>query len=226
MGVPTEKVDVVPCGVDPQEFAPEGPVAERGPHRYRLLQLGRLRSPARGPPSPSPPWPACRTRNSSSRAALRRSGSTRTRRSAGCGTWRGPPGSATGSASPAGCPAPRCLALLRSADVVLCPADYEPFGIVPLEAMACGRAVVASEVGGQRDTVADRVTGRLVPPGDARALTAAVAELLADPALREAYGAAGRSRVMSRFGWASVAAATEAAYRSVLSARMAVARAL
>ena len=62
--------------------------------------------------------------------------------------------------------AARVPALLRSADVVLCPADYEPFGIVPLEAMACGRPVVASAVGGQLDTVADPATGRLVPPGD------------------------------------------------------------
>ncbi len=87
-----------------------------------------------------------------------------------------------------GVDAERVPALLRSADVVLCPADYEPFGIVPLEAMACGRPVVASAVGGQLDTVADPATGLLVPPGDPEALAAAVASLLADPAGREACG--------------------------------------
>ncbi|MFI9063536.1 glycosyltransferase [Streptomyces sp. NPDC053429] len=222
MGVPAEKVDVVPCGVDPREFTPEGPVAERGPLPYRLLQLGRL-VPRKGaavavtalaglpgaelvvaggpPPDQVDADPEVRRLRDLARAA----------------------GVADRVRFTGGVPRAEVPALLRSADVVLCPADYEPFGIVPLEAMACGRAVVASDVGGQRDTVADHVTGRLVPPGDARALTAAVGELLADPALREAYGAAGRSRVMNRFGWESVAAATEKAYRSVLSARMAVA---
>ncbi|MEU6890302.1 glycosyltransferase [Streptomyces sp. NPDC046557] len=222
MGVPAEKVDVVPCGVDAEQFSPEGPVAERGPYRYRLLHLGRL-VPRKGaavaitaltglpdaelvvaggpPPERVDADPEVRRLRDLARAA----------------------GVADRVRFTGGVPSTEVPALLRSADVVLCPADYEPFGIVPLEAMACGKPVVASEVGGQLDTVADRVTGRLVPPGDAPALTAAVAELLADPALREAYGAAGRRRALSRYGWASVAAATETAYRSVLSARVAVA---
>jgi glycosyltransferase involved in cell wall biosynthesis len=123
-----------------------------------------------------------------------------------------------------GVDAERVPALLRSADVVLCPADYEPFGIVPLEAMACGRPVVASAVGGQLDTVADPATGRLVPPGDPEALAAAVASLLADPAGREACGVAGRRRVLARYGWARIAAATEAAYCEVLDSEPAVTR--
>lgn len=222
MGVPTEKVDVVPCGVDAREFSPEGPIAERGPYRHRLLQLGRL-VPRKGaavaitalaalpdaelvvaggpPPERIDADPEVRRLRDLARAA---GVADRVRFIGGV----------------AGADVP---ALLRSADVVLCPADYEPFGIVPLEAMACGKAVVASAVGGQADTVADRVTGRLVPPGDADALSGAVGELLADPALREAYGAAGRRRVLSRYDWANVAGATETAYRSVLSARTAVA---
>jgi D-inositol-3-phosphate glycosyltransferase len=98
---------------------------------------------------------------------------------------------------------------------VLCPADYEPFGIVPLEAMACGVPVVASAVGGQRDTVADPGTGRLVPPGDPAALAEAAAALLADPEDRAARGAAGRRRVLTRYRWAAVAAATEDAYHAI-----------
>ncbi|MCP9976134.1 glycosyltransferase [Streptomyces somaliensis] len=110
----------------------------------------------------------------------------------------------------------------RGADVVVCPGDYEPFGIVPLEAMACGRPVVATAVGGQLDTVADPECGRLVPP-DPAALARAAAELLADPGLRAACGAAvPRRRVLSRYGWERVGAATEAVYARVLAARPAV----
>jgi glycosyltransferase involved in cell wall biosynthesis len=79
-------------------------------------------------------------------------------------------------------------ALLRSADLVLCTPWYEPFGLVPLEAMACGVPVVGSAVGGLLDTVVPGVTGALVPPRDPAALAVAVRQLLADPALRARYG--------------------------------------
>ena len=85
-------------------------------------------------------------------------------------------------------------ALLRSADLVVCMPWYEPFGIVPLEAMACGVPVVASAVGGLPDTVVDGVTGVHVPPRDPAALAAAVRALLADPLRRAAFGAAGARR--------------------------------
>jgi glycosyltransferase involved in cell wall biosynthesis len=73
-------------------------------------------------------------------------------------------------------------ALLRSADVVVSDPWYEPFGIVPLEAMACGAAVIASSVGGHLDTVADGVTGLLVPPRDPGQLADRIRYLLAGPA--------------------------------------------
>lgn len=75
----------------------------------------------------------------------------------------------------------RMPALLRSADVVLCPSRYEPFGIVALEAMACGRPVVATAVASLRDIVVDGVTGLLVPPRSPHAVATAVRELIADP---------------------------------------------
>jgi glycosyltransferase involved in cell wall biosynthesis len=118
----------------------------------------------------------------------------------------------TGSVSRADVPA-----WVRSADVVLAVPWYEPFGITPLEAMACGRPVVATAVGGLVDTVADGVTGDLVPPRDPAALGEALAALLADPERRAAYGAAGVRRARSRYRWSRVVADTDAVYRQVLA---------
>jgi D-inositol-3-phosphate glycosyltransferase len=109
--------------------------------------------------------------------------------------------------------------LLRSADVVLCAPWYEPFGIVPLEAMACGVPVVATAVGGQIDSVVHGLTGLHVPPRDPAALAAALRELLADPERRAQLGRAGRERAERRFGFDRIAAATLAVYEDVVAAR-------
>jgi D-inositol-3-phosphate glycosyltransferase len=107
--------------------------------------------------------------------------------------------------------------LLRSADVVVCSPWYEPFGIVPLEAMACGRPVVASAVGGLIDTVVHGVTGLHVPPRRPDKLAQAIGRLLADPVLCERLGAAGAERARSRYKWARVADATLDVYLEVLA---------
>jgi D-inositol-3-phosphate glycosyltransferase len=112
-------------------------------------------------------------------------------------------------------PHERAAELMRAADVVLTVPWYEPFGIVPLEAMACGTPVVASAVGGMLDTVVDGVTGLLVPPRDAPAVAGAVRRLVADPQVLARFGAAAAAAVSDRYSWEAVAEATERVYRGV-----------
>ncbi|MBF4618239.1 glycosyltransferase [Clavibacter sp. VKM Ac-2873] len=107
-------------------------------------------------------------------------------------------------------------AVMRTADVVVCAPWYEPFGIVPLEAMASGVPVVASAVGGLTDSVVDGVTGILVPPRDPAAIADALGELLADPARRRLLGRAGRDRMEHGYAWSTVASRTAEAYRAAI----------
>jgi D-inositol-3-phosphate glycosyltransferase len=109
-------------------------------------------------------------------------------------------------------------ALLSSADVVVCAPWYEPFGMVPLEAMASGVPVVATVVGGQIDSVVHRVTGLHVPPRDSGALVAALRELLDDPERRAVLGANGRVRARERYAFDRIAAATREVYAEVVAA--------
>ena len=103
------------------------------------------------------------------------------------------------------------------AAVVCVPSLREGYGMAAAEAMASGRPVVASAVGGLVDLVEDGVTGLLVPPGDVAALRAAVERLLDDAALRTRLGAAARERAAERFSPGAAAAATVAAYEAALS---------
>jgi glycosyltransferase involved in cell wall biosynthesis len=112
-------------------------------------------------------------------------------------------------------------ALLRSADAVVCVPWYEPFGIVALEAMACGAPVVASAVGGLVDTVVDGVTGVHVPPRRPELLAEALNGLLDDPQRRLALGRAGARRARRRYGWDRVAGATLEVYHALVGARSA-----
>ncbi|PZU48371.1 MAG: glycogen synthase [Microbacterium sp.] len=120
-------------------------------------------------------------------------------------------------------------AILTVATTFVCPSVYEPLGIVNLEAMACGAAVVGTATGGIPEVVVDGVTGRLVPieqlqdgtgtPIDpdrfVADLAATLAEVVSDPERARAYGEAGRERAASAFSWQAIADATAALYREV-----------
>jgi glycosyltransferase involved in cell wall biosynthesis len=102
------------------------------------------------------------------------------------------------------------------AAVVACPSRREGYGVVAREAMAYGRPVVASAVGGLLDAVEDGVTGLLVPPRDPAALRAACERLLADPDLCKRLGEAARERALERFSLPAATRAMRAAYEAAL----------
>jgi glycosyltransferase involved in cell wall biosynthesis len=107
-------------------------------------------------------------------------------------------------------------ALMREHDIVVAVPWYEPFGIVPVEAMACGRTVVGSAVGGLLDTILPGTTGELVPPRRPDLLAATLRQLIGSPERCRRYGAEGFARAKGGYQWSQVAAATEAVYQSVL----------
>jgi len=216
LGAPRRRTTVVPCGVDTDAFSPHGPHFEPT-DRPRLVVVGRL---------------VRRKGVDEVIEALRRvpeaellvaGGSDDgpqhdpdAQRLRACAAEHGV-ANRVRLLGPVGRPA--MPALLRSADAVVCVPWYEPFGMVPLEAMACARPVVGSAVGGIVDTVVDGITGVLVPPRRPEVLATALRDLLASPTRAMAFGIAGRDRALARYGWDRVAAGCAEAYRDVLDAR-------
>ncbi len=214
MGADPRRVSVVPCGVDLDLFRPDGPVEERATGTRRVVVVGRLVERkgagdaifalasvpdaelivAGGPDAASLPGDPEAKRLLSIARSLGVEDRVKLR----------------GRVD-----RKELSALLHSADVVACVPWYEPFGIVPLEAMACGVPVVASAVGGLTDSVVDGVTGALVPPRRPERLAATLRSLLADPARRRSLGAAGVERARSRYGWDRIAGATLEVYASL-----------
>jgi len=113
-----------------------------------------------------------------------------------------------------------------AADVFVSTPWYEPFGITPLEAMACGVPVVGSAVGGIQSTVVDGETGFLVPPKDPEALADRLGDVLGDAALRREMGRNAIRRVNSRYTWRSVARMVASLYEDALADHSAAARAV
>ena len=214
LGAARNRITVVPSGVDVDQFSPDGPVAERG-DRPRVLCIGRL-VPRKGFDTVIRALvgvPEAELIIAGGPAADELAGDPEAARLTRLAERFG----VADRVRLVGAVArPDVPALLRSADLVVCTPWYEPFGIVPLEAMACGVPVVASAVGGFLDTVVDGATGTLVPPRRPDRLAAAMRRLLAEPFWREAYGTAGVDRARSRYSWDRIAAATLAVYADLL----------
>ncbi|WP_433604724.1 glycosyltransferase [Dactylosporangium sp. CA-139114] len=207
LGVPRSRIALVPSGVDLDVFAPEGPVAPRTA-RPRILSVGRLVE-RKGfadliRAMPYCPGAECVIAGGPDPAETERLRHVAER----CGVAARV--RFAGQVSTAALPA-----WYRSADVVATVPWYEPFGLTPLEAMACGRPVVASAVGGLLDTVVDGMTGDLVRSRDPRALGHALRRLVDDDMRRYAYGAAALDRARQRYSWPRTAGQLESVYRAV-----------
>lgn len=217
MGVDPARVRVVPCGVDIHLFSPEGEAhPPPGTSPFRLLSVGRLVE-RKGVDTviaalPLLPDTELLVAGGPERARLHTDPEAVRLRLLAEELGVDDRVHLLGSVPRTDMPA-----LIRSADVVVATPWYEPFGIVPLEAAACGRPLVGSAVGGLLDSVDDGGTGLLVAPRDPDAVAAAVTGLLVDPERRAAYGSAARTRAEERFSWERVAAATESAYTAVVA---------
>lgn len=106
---------------------------------------------------------------------------------------------------------------LNASDIFVLASYNEGLPNVVLEAMACGRPVLATDVGGVAEAIKDGVSGILIDPGDVDALEGALGSLVGSAALRETMGGAGRQRVLSEFTWARTTAALLEVYSGVLS---------
>ena len=219
LGVPSSKVSVVPCGVDLERFTPAAtmkasPSVPQRSSRYRLLSVGRL-APRKGYEITIEaltwlPETELVIAGGASRDATPEPEHDRlvamAERLGVADRVR-----LVGQIARADMPA-----LLRSADLVVCSPWYEPFGIVPLEAMACGVPAVSSAVGGMLDTVVDGVTGTLVTPRDPVAVAEAVRPLLEVPTRRAEFARAGLDRVRSCYSWDRIASDTADVYEETV----------
>jgi glycosyltransferase involved in cell wall biosynthesis len=220
LGIPAGRISVTPCGVDLNTFKPVGPTEPRG-SRHRIGVVGRM-VPRKGMGlaisalgllaergrhdielvvvgGPGGPHDLEGDAEARRLSALAASLGVRDRVD-----FRGQVAQA------------QLPEVLRSLDAVVCAPWYEPFGIVPLEAMACGVPVIAAAVGGLIDTVVDQVTGIHVPPRDPEAIAAAIEQIVDHPEQAAALGAAGRRRVSAGYSWDRVAAETARLYERVL----------
>jgi glycosyltransferase involved in cell wall biosynthesis len=214
IGANMRNVRIVPCGVDLACFRPDGPIEPRARGLRRLVVVTRL-VPRKGVEDviralPALPRTELVVAGGPDAGELPRDPEARRLRALAAVLGVGDRLVLRGRVDHAAVPA-----LLRSADIVVCAPWYEPFGIVPVEAMACGVPLVATAVGGLLDTVVDGVTGVLVPPRDPAALVRALHALLQDAPARRSLGASGAVRAHLGYGWEHVASATCSAYAAM-----------
>ena len=230
-GAHRARIAMVPCGVDPQAFRPGGKAAARrrlglDDDEFVVLQLGRM-VPRKGVDNVIR---AVAAMNPGRRARLLVVGGNSPEPDEALTPEIGrlrEIARSCGIASQVSFTGQRQRDELRdcyvAADVFVSTPWYEPFGITPLEAMACGTPVIGAAVGGIAHTVVDGVTGFLVPPHDPAVLAARLALLHEQPFLGNAFGLAGLRRVRSRFTWDIVAAQLAGVYQELAQQRRAAA---
>jgi len=211
MGAPAHAVHHVPCGVDLSQFRPDGPVSPPRRDRPRIVVVSRMvrrkgigsviEALARVPEAElliagGPPGGLVHTEPEGRRLVALAEQAGVTDRVEFLGAL----------------PRSAVPPLLRSADVVACCPWYEPFGLVAVEAMACGRPVVATAVGGLAETIEPGRTGWHVPARDVGAVAAALTEALADGDRLRHYGLRA-AEAAAAYDWNSIAARTLAAAR-------------
>jgi glycosyltransferase involved in cell wall biosynthesis len=219
MGADKAKIAVVPCGVDLRLFQPLGPAEGRDPRRKRIVCLSRLveRKGIADVINALTVLPNVELVVAGGPEAVQLESDPEAQRLMQIASDLGVGDRVVfrGRVERAQVPP-----LLRSADAVVCYPWYEPFGIVPLEAMACGVPVVVAQVGGLVDSVVDGLTGVHVPPRSPIALAQALRELLADEKRCVQLALNGTRRANRRYGWARIASDTLAVYNDVIIERV------
>jgi glycosyltransferase involved in cell wall biosynthesis len=214
MGVPRRSVKIVPGGVDTDRFCPEGPGVERG-ERPRLLAVAPLEAGQHLDVLirmlPAIPEAELVIAGGPPRSQLRKDEVYRElmRLARSLGVQRRL--MFAGQVSPDELPA-----LLRSADLLVSAAPYDPDGLITIAAMACGTPVAVSAAGANRDAVVDETTGLLVAPGRPDLLARRIRRLLATPMRLEAFGIAAADRASARYGWDRIARETLTGYAHCL----------
>jgi glycosyltransferase involved in cell wall biosynthesis len=217
MAVPRPAIRVIPAGVDTDVFSPDG---------KRAARSGKVRLVAVAASDQAPGlYAVIRAMAQVPGAELVIAGGPGGRQLPRSGPFRELAQLATelkvrsrvtfaGELGPA-----RLAELLRSADVVISAAPYEPSGTAAIQAMACGTPVIVAAVGGHTDAVIDGTTGLLIAPNHAGMLAHRLRRLLATPALLTAFGIAAVDRARSRYSWDRIGRETAAAYERCLPGR-------